>query len=78
MADRSHKLSFNVAGKFYVDDQCINCGVCNEIVQAVFGTNDEEGYAFVQKQPEGAEEEEAVREAAESCPVEAIGDDGDE
>ena len=38
--------------------------------------NDDGGYSFVTKQPEGEEEEELCREAMEGCPVEAIGDDG--
>jgi ferredoxin len=77
MADRSRKLDFNVPGAFYVDDQCINCGVCMEIAPGVFATNDDEGFAYVSKQPDGEADEENAREALESCPVEAIGDDGE-
>jgi ferredoxin len=40
--------------------------------------NEDEGYSYVFKQPEDDDEEEQCREAMESCPVEAIGDDGEE
>jgi ferredoxin len=76
MADIDARLDFNVAGKHYVDDQCINCGVCNEIAPELFKTEDDEGYAFVAKQPVGDEELELMKESIESCPVESIGDDG--
>jgi len=42
----------------------------------MYHRNDEGGYSFVAKQPEGEEEEELAKEAMEGCPVEAIGDDG--
>ncbi len=77
MADRSRRLDFNVPGAFYVDDQCINCGVCMEIAASVFAANDDQGYAYVAHQPEAEADEESAREALESCPVEAIGDDGE-
>jgi len=77
MADRSRRLAYNVPGAFYVDDQCINCGVCMEIAPAVFATNDDEGFAYVAKQPETEADEDSAHEALESCPVEAIGDDGE-
>lgn len=76
MADIDARLDFNVAGKYYVDDQCINCGVCNEIAPELFKIEDDEGYAFVAKQPAGDDDAELMKEAIESCPVEAIGDDG--
>jgi ferredoxin len=40
--------------------------------------NEDEGYSYVFKQPENDEEEAQCQEAMESCPVEAIGDDGEE
>ena len=40
--------------------------------------NDKEGHSYVFKQPENKEEEEVCKEAMDGCPVEAIGDFGDE
>ena len=30
MADIANKYAENVSGKFYVDDQCIDCDLCRE------------------------------------------------
>ena len=40
--------------------------------------NDDEGHAFVMKQPESDADLEECQNALDACPVEAIGDDGDE
>lgn len=76
MADKDAKVAENVSGSFYVDDNCIDCGVCIETAPNSFAQNEDEGYAYVSKQPAGDDELEACREAMEECPVEAIGDDG--
>lgn len=76
MADKSKKWSDNVGGKFYVDDQCIDCDACRTEAPANFRRNDEHGYSYVYKQPENAEELEKSTTAMEACPVEAIGTDG--
>ena len=39
--------------------------------------NDEEGHAYVAKQPTKAEEFKECENALEQCPVGAIGNDGD-
>jgi len=78
MADRTDKVEDNVAGKYYVDSECIDCDVCRETAPNNFAANEDEGYSCVYKQPENEEEEAQCREAMESCPVEAIGDDGEE
>jgi ferredoxin len=78
MADREDKNAENVSGKFYVDSQCIDCDLCRETAPANFTRSDDEGYSYVFKQPENDEEVEQCREAMEGCPVEAIGEDGDE
>ena len=78
MADRMDKVESNVAGKYYVDSNCIDCDVCRETAPENFRANEDEGYSYVFKQPENSEEEAQCQEAMESCPVEAIGDDGDE
>ena len=78
MADREDKNAENITGKFYVDSQCIDCDLCRETAPNNFRRSDDEGYSYVFKQPENDEEEAQCREAMEGCPVEAIGDDGDE
>ncbi len=78
MADIENKYSDNVNGKFYVDDQCIDCDLCRETAPANFTRNDDGGHSFVYKQPENDDELEKCIEAMEGCPVEAIGDDGDQ
>jgi ferredoxin len=78
MADRMDKVESNVAGKYYVDSNCIDCDVCRETAPENFRANEDEGYSYVFKQPENGEEEAQCQEAMESCPVEAIGNDGDE
>ncbi len=76
MADYSNKYPDNVAGIFYVDDQCIDCDLCRETAPANFTRNDHGGHSYVFKQPSTAEEEALCKEAMEGCPVEAIGNDG--
>jgi ferredoxin len=78
MADKKNKLPESVPGTFYVDDQCIDCDACRETAPDFFRRNDEKGYSYVYRQP-GSEEEVALcHEAKEGCPVEAIGDDGED
>lgn len=50
---------------------CIGCGLCAEICPAVFEL-DAESLAFTKVDEIPAEEESAARDAAESCPVNAI------
>jgi ferredoxin len=38
--------------------------------------NEDEGHAYLSKQPANPQEEDQCREAMEGCPVEAIGSDG--
>ena len=76
MADVANKYAENVAGTFYVDDQCIDCDLCRETAPASFQTQRRRGHTYVYKQPETPEEEALCKEAMEGCPVEAIGNDG--
>ena len=50
MADAANKYAENVAGKFYVDDQCIDCDLCRETAPANFKRNDDGGHSYVYKQ----------------------------
>lgn len=78
MANRSAKYSDNVKGKFYVDENCIDCDACRATAPDNFSRNDEKGYSYVSKQPENELEAQLCREALEGCPVEAIGEDGED
>lgn len=76
MANKADKHPENVKGRYYVDTECIDCDVCRDTAPMNFTRQDDGGYSYVFKQPENDEEEEMCREAMESCPVEAIGNDG--
>ncbi|MEN9661837.1 MAG: hypothetical protein RL324_786 [Verrucomicrobiota bacterium] len=78
MANKADKHQPNVAGKFYVDSQCIDCDLCRETAPSFFTRHEEGGYSYVFKQPSTQEEIDQCMEAIEGCPVEAIGKDGDE
>ena len=57
--------------KASVNDSCTGCGICTEICPEVFELNDQ-SVAVVKLDPVPAEHHDACREAAQSCPVEAI------
>jgi len=76
MADVANRYPESVPGKYYVDNQCIDCDLCRETAPDNFKRNDDGGYSFVFKQPASPEEETRCKEAKEGCPVEAIGDNG--
>ncbi len=78
MADKTDKAPGNVLGKYYVDNYCTNCDLCRSIAPEIFKENEDEGVSIVYKQPENDEEVDLVVEAMESCPEDAIGDDGEE
>ncbi len=77
MANKTAKFQENVVGRFYVDDQCIDCDLCRQAAPNNFSRNDAEGHSYVSKQPENEQEVQQCKEAKEGCPVEAIGDDGE-
>lgn len=52
-------------------DACIGCGACAAICDTVFSINDE-GLSELIKEEVASEEEQAVRDACESCPTAAI------
>jgi ferredoxin len=76
MADKEAKWTQNLEGKYYVDDQCIACDACVMEAPDFFEMNDEDGHAFVKKQPMNDSENEECENALAACPVEAIGNDG--
>lgn len=75
MADKSKKWADNAEGKFYVDDQCIDCDACRTEAPNHFKRNDSHGYSYVYNQPKTPEEMEICKGALEACPVEAIGNE---
>ena len=75
MANIDEKWPDNVPGKFFVDQECIDCDLCRETAPDNFTRNEDGGYSFVKKQPENEEEETLCMEALEGCPVEAIGNE---
>jgi len=76
MADKDIKVPQNVPGKWYVDENCILCSLCEQTAPENFTAGEDYDYVF--KQPETPEEIEACEEAMEECPVESIGNDADE
>lgn len=78
MADKDDKYPENAKGKFYVDRSCIACDACVTTAPDHFSMDENDGHAWLSKQPETEEEIENCQEAIEGCPVEAIGDDGED
>lgn len=78
MADISQKWKENAKGKVFVDQTCIACDACVLTAPNNFKMHEEDGHAYVAKQPENADEQALCKEAMEGCPVEAIGDNGEE
>ena len=76
MAHKDYKFEQNIAGTFYVDDQCIACNACTVEAPTFFNMNDDEGHAYVALQPSNEKEEKECINALDACPVEAIGNDG--
>lgn len=52
-------------------DACIGCGACAAICDTVF-TLDDEGLSELKKDEINEDEEQAVRDSADSCPTAAI------
>ena len=78
MADKSNKHDGNLTGKYYVDRECIACDACVLTAPDNFNMDEDNGHAFVAKQPVNSKEEALCQEALDACPVEAIGNDGNE
>lgn len=76
MADKDQKVSENVEGPCYVTEECSGCGICVDTAPENLKMNDDESYAYVFKQSENDEEKAACEEALDSCPSDAIGNDG--
>lgn len=78
MADKNDKWPENAKGKFFVDRTCIACDACCIAAPDNFKMHEEDGHAFLVKQPSTPQEADQCKEAMEGCPVEAIGTDGED
>ena len=76
MANKADKWPTNIAGKFYVDQQCIDCDLCRETAPLNFVRATPGRYSYVFHQPSDLAQEAACEAALLECPVEAIGRDG--
>ena len=59
-----------IAMKVKIEDTCTACGLCVDTCPDVFEMGDEFAQVLVDEVP--AEHEDAVQQAADECPVEAI------
>jgi ferredoxin len=75
MADPARRHPLNAPGPRFVDLGCIACDTCTDISPEIFG-RDADRRAYVRDQL--PDEVALFRAALESCPVEAVGDEGDE
>jgi len=78
MADYTDRFPQNAPGSYYVDDQCIDCDLCRERAPEIFLRNDEVAHSYVVRQPANEEERLLCEDALDSCPADAIGNDGPE
>ena len=78
MANLNERQDINSAGRFYVTTACIDCDLCRETAPAFFARSEDTGFSYVQNQPNTDAEINLCIEAAEGCPVEAIGHNGDQ
>lgn len=78
MADKNDTWPENAKGKFYVDRTCIACDACCIVAPDNFKMHEIDGHAFLTKQPATPQEEDQCKEAMEGCPVEAIGNNGEQ
>jgi glyoxylase-like metal-dependent hydrolase (beta-lactamase superfamily II)/ferredoxin len=62
----------NAPGDLFVDDACIACDTCRAIAPATYG-GDEDGVAYVARQPGDRAERRRALMALVACPVAAIG-----
>ena len=82
MSNLNKKHTKNIPGAFYCTDPddeggegCIACNVCYTGAPDFF-TEDDDGNAYVYKQPQSADDIALCREQMEACPVASIGDNG--
>jgi glyoxylase-like metal-dependent hydrolase (beta-lactamase superfamily II)/ferredoxin len=72
VALHARALPSNAPGDLFVDDACIACDTCRAIAPETYG-GDEDGVAFVARQPGDRAERRRALMALVACPVAAIG-----
>ena len=77
MPNKQDQWPQNQKGRFYVDKTCIACDACCIAAPDNFKMHEDDGHAYLSKQPSSSAEEEQCKEAMSGCPVEAIGEDGE-
>lgn len=75
MAHLTKRKPENTAGQFFVDDTCIDCGLCRDLAPDFFRLHEESGQSVVYRQPVDDAARALAREALETCPTESIGED---
>src|SRR5262245_56184052 len=78
MSQRNQRTPENAPGRYYVDDTCIDCGMCPDICPSCFTRQDEGQYSYVFRQPTTPEEIVLAEEARQQCPSDSIGNDGED
>ena len=76
MADIHKKYAENIPGRYFVDNTCIACDACCIVASDLFKMHEDNGHAYVSKQPLSPDEEDLCKEAMDGCPVESIGNSG--
>lgn len=75
MANPNDSFTDNVPGPWYVDAQCICCGLCENVAPETFRIAPGYDHNLVYHQPRTPEELADAENARDRCPVEAIGND---
>src|SRR6476659_3911181 len=73
MARIDHRLAENTAGDFFVDDTCIDCGICRWVAPASFARSDATGLSYVRAQPDSEPGTTRALMALVACPTSSIG-----
>ena len=77
MADKNAKAQKSVAGKYFVDTNCVSCGQCVDIAGDFFMDDSDAGGIYVKAQPSKDDDISLCEQALSACPVDAIGNDGE-
>ena len=72
----AEKVSENVTGAWYVNVDCVGCGLCVNLVPDHFKMTEDDNHAYVYAQPGTEAQTAACQEISEDCPAEAIQGDG--
>lgn len=67
----------NVPGRYFVEKSCIDCGLCPQLVPAVFRQSDDATHSIVYQQPASPEEIAQAEDAMAQCPTSSIRNDGE-